>query len=319
MKYSEVIIVGAGPAGSSCAYELKKAGVDCIILEKEKFPRTKICAGWITPDVVKKLGGLKDYPHKILNFNKMHVHVFGKKKTIEVKQYSIRRKEFDDYLLKKSKAEVYTHNVISISKKDGFYIIDDKFKCKYLVGAGGTFCPVYRTFFKKMNPRNPKLMITAMEEEFKYNMDNKDCHLWFFDNKLKGYSWFVPKAEGYVNVGIGGQFLDKKDNIKDQWNHFERKLKSQGLIKNHDFKPRGHLYYLRHDPVKTKVGNAYLVGDSLGVSTIDLGEGIGPSIKTGMLCAKAIINKTHYNIEGIDKKSIKGINSIFFRIMKLFI
>jgi flavin-dependent dehydrogenase len=56
MKSSaDVIIVGGGPAGSSCAWSLKRQGVDCLVLDKEPFPRGKPCAGWITPEVVEDL------------------------------------------------------------------------------------------------------------------------------------------------------------------------------------------------------------------------------------------------------------------------
>ena len=48
----DVVIVGGGPAGSTCARALTRAGVDVVILDKAVFPRDKTCAGWITPAVV---------------------------------------------------------------------------------------------------------------------------------------------------------------------------------------------------------------------------------------------------------------------------
>ena len=49
----DVLIVGGGPAGSSCARQLRRAGLDVLILDKSEFPRDKVCAGWITPQVVE--------------------------------------------------------------------------------------------------------------------------------------------------------------------------------------------------------------------------------------------------------------------------
>ena len=46
-KLFDVIIVGSGPAGSMSAYELSMAGLDVLILEKEKLPRYKVCGGGI--------------------------------------------------------------------------------------------------------------------------------------------------------------------------------------------------------------------------------------------------------------------------------
>ena len=51
----DVLIVGGGPAGSTCARALKNAGLDVLILDKSVFPRDKVCAGWITPQVVEEL------------------------------------------------------------------------------------------------------------------------------------------------------------------------------------------------------------------------------------------------------------------------
>lgn len=53
MITAETIIVGGGPAGSSCAWRLRQLGGDCIVLDRQSFPRVKLCAGWITPAVVR--------------------------------------------------------------------------------------------------------------------------------------------------------------------------------------------------------------------------------------------------------------------------
>jgi flavin-dependent dehydrogenase len=53
--YADVIIVGGGPAGSTCAWKLLKQGVDCLLLDKQVFPRTKPCGGWLMPEVLEDL------------------------------------------------------------------------------------------------------------------------------------------------------------------------------------------------------------------------------------------------------------------------
>ena len=55
MESSSVLIVGGGPAGSSCAKALHDAGLDTIILDRSTFPRNKVCGGWITPAVLDAL------------------------------------------------------------------------------------------------------------------------------------------------------------------------------------------------------------------------------------------------------------------------
>ncbi|HEY7058153.1 MAG TPA: FAD-dependent oxidoreductase, partial [Vicinamibacterales bacterium] len=55
MTTCDVLIVGGGPGGSSCAWALARAGVDVVVIDRARFPRDKICAGWITPPVIDAL------------------------------------------------------------------------------------------------------------------------------------------------------------------------------------------------------------------------------------------------------------------------
>src|SRR6186713_2435257 len=55
MTTCDVLIVGGGPAGSTCAWRLRQAGLDVLVIDAATFPRDKVCAGWITPQVVAAL------------------------------------------------------------------------------------------------------------------------------------------------------------------------------------------------------------------------------------------------------------------------
>src|SRR5262245_29244717 len=60
--HADVIVVGGGPAGSSCAWKLRQAGLDVVVIDRARFPRDKVCGGWITPQVVDELRlDLDDY------------------------------------------------------------------------------------------------------------------------------------------------------------------------------------------------------------------------------------------------------------------
>ncbi len=112
MKHHQVIIVGGGPAGSTCASKLLEAGVDCLVLDKKKFPRQKLCAGWITPNVFMDIGvEPNDYPHDLTEFPRLKIYLNGFPITRPGKQYAIRRIEFDDWLLRRSRAKVVQHDV----------------------------------------------------------------------------------------------------------------------------------------------------------------------------------------------------------------
>ena len=304
---SEVIVVGGGPAGSSCAWKLKRAGIQTIVLEKEAFPRWKPCAGWITPKVFKNLELKRgDYPFSLLTFKKLHYRFRGKKMAIPTRQYSIRRSEFDRWLLERADVPVHQHAVNHIRRENGSYIIDDMFRCHYLVGAGGTQCPVFRTFFRDVDPRAQGLRIIAMVEEFKYDCQEQNCYLWFYERDLPGYAWYVPKGNGYLNVGLGGKFTvlkDRQETIRNHWDHFIQKLERLSLVKNHSFSPRADNYYLRKKVEVGQLGQAFITGDAAGLATLDMGEGIGPAVESGIRAAKAICSGSPYSLRSIAKYS----------------
>lgn len=318
MKFSEVIIIGGGPAGSTCAWKLKQSHKDCILLESQKFPRTKLCAGWITPEVINQLE-LNDYPNIQLNEN--YVNFFGIDKKLKSKSYAIRRYEFDDWLLKRSGVDVYHHKVRNIKKQDGFYVIDDVYKCKYLVGAGGSHCPVYISFFKAVHPKNKNYEVCCLEEEIKYDYKDKASRCWFYEHNIQGYSWCISKNDGYLNIGVGGLFKGKNVNIKDHWDQLVNKLDSLNIVKNHEYKPKGYVYQIRDRVDNCRVDNAFIIGDAAGLATTDLGEGIGPAIESAIRAADAIINKSQFSLHSIHKKTdpvAMGIMLFLWRMVSLF-
>jgi flavin-dependent dehydrogenase len=307
MIHCDVIIVGGGPAGSTCAWKLRQHGRDCTILDRQEFPRPKLCAGWITPRVIEDLQiNTQEYPHSLTQFDSFHVHLYGKESRLKVRQYAIRRHEFDHWLLKRSGTTVYTHEVKDIKKNGALFIIDDQYQCKYLVGAGGTHCPVYRTFFEPVNPRRKEKLIVSLEEEFTYQYTDSNCHLWFLQNKLPGYSWYVPKSNGYLNIGIGGyaeKLKAQNDDIKNHWQFFIKELERLSLVRNHDFKARGYSYYIRGNSELVQMNNSFILGDAAGLATRDMGEGIGPAVRSGILVAEAIINGKPISLKSVKKYS----------------
>ncbi len=303
MESSEVLIIGGGPAGSSCAWQLARHGVDCRILDAQDFPRTKLCAGWITPDVVRDLEiDITAYPHRFLSFERLRIRLFGLNFTLNSPQHSIRRYEFDEWLLKRSGVPVATHNARELRKDGEYYVVDDQYRARYLIGAGGTKCPVYRSFFRAANPRAKELQTVTLEHEFAYDYDDCDCHLWFFEKGFPGYSWYVPKAQAYLNVGIGGMASQLKRRNEDIWSHWENlvsRLKQTGMLGDVELEPKGYSYYLRTDVRTPRIENAMIVGDAAGLATRDMCEGIGPAVRSGLMAADAILNGAEYSLESI--------------------
>lgn len=303
MIKSDVIIVGAGPAGSTCAWQLQRHKVNCILLDRQTFPRDKLCAGWITPKVVKDLEiNLTEYPFSLTTFSGLKVSVSGITFKIPTKQYAIRRYEFDHWLQQRSGTSLFIHEVKNIHQTKNGFNIDGKYLCQYLVGAGGTYCPVYKSLFQKINPRTNDALIVSLEEEFLYDYHDDTCQLWFLEQGLPGYAWYVPKKGGYVNIGIGAiqkKLTDNNDNLKNHWHKFNQKIEELSLIKDHRYHPKGYAYYLRGGRDTVQIGNAFLIGDSAGLATTDMGEGIRPAVASALLAADAIISGKSYAVASI--------------------
>jgi flavin-dependent dehydrogenase len=310
MESREVIVVGGGPAGSSCAWKLRQRGVDVLILDKATFPRAKLCAGWITPQVLSDLQiDVQEYPHGFLTFQNIKVHLAGLSAGFSTIQHSIRRYEFDEWLIRRSGADMAVHEVQKIEKDGDGYILDDTYRCRYLVGAAGTSCPVYRLLFRQHNPRVRELQVAALEQEFAYDYRDDACHLWFFRRSLPGYSWYVPKANGYLNAGVGGmsvQFKSRQKGIHEHWGAFTKDLADSGLVKEHAFKPEGYSYYLRDGVQTVRVGNAFIIGDAAGLASRDLCEGIGPAVRSAILAAEAIALNEVPTLDSISAFSLRN-------------
>jgi menaquinone-9 beta-reductase len=310
MRSVDVLIVGGGPAGSSAAWHLKRAGADVLVLDRESFPRLKLCAGWITPEVVRELEmDLDAYPHRLLTFPRLRVHYGKLSLPVPCVQHSIRRYEFDAWLLERSGAPVEQHNVREIIADGDGYVIDGLYRCRHLIGAGGTRCPVYRTLFRELNPRAHELQIVTLEHEIEYDWDDPDCHLWFCDEGLPGYSWYVPKESGWLNVGIGGfagRIKDQGQDIKTHWEHFAAKL-GGGLTRGADYDPTGYSYFLRGRVDVVRRDNAFITGDAAGLASRDLGEGIGPAIRSGLRAAEAILHGAAYRLDDVTGMSVTSI------------
>ena len=125
MRQADAIVVGGGPAGSTCAWKLRHAGLDVIVLDKAAFPRLKLCAGWVTPKVLRDLElAPEDYPHGLLTFETLRLHWGLLSISHAARQHSIRRTEFDAFLLERSGAEVFEHAVRDIRYEGGAYTVD---------------------------------------------------------------------------------------------------------------------------------------------------------------------------------------------------
>lgn len=299
MDSCEVLIVGGGPAGSSCARRLREAGIETIILDKATFPRDKVCGGWITPAVVKELEiDLTEYGRgrglqpitgfRISRMGDADVETgYGRPVS-----YGVRRFEFDDYLLQRSGARlILGKSLSSVERAGDEWVVNGEIRARMLIGAGGHFCPVAR--YLGASARKEEA-VAAQEIEFEMSAEQREaCAIrgdspeLYFCADLKGYGWCFRKGD-FLNIGLGR--LDAH-SLPGHVSEFVQGLKKSGKI-GFDLPAamRGHAYLIFSETKRPVVGDGVLlIGDAAGLAYSQSGEGIRPAIESGLLAAKAIV------------------------------
>jgi menaquinone-9 beta-reductase len=299
MDACDVLIVGGGPAGSACAWGLRNSGLDVAILDKQTFPRDKVCGGWITPAVLSELGidaaeyGRGRLLQPITGFRTGSIGGRALETDYHTTvSYGIRRREFDEYLLRRSSARLMEGVALtSLERAGGGWIVNARTRARLLVGAGGHFCPVAKLTGAKGTRENA---VVAQEAEFE--MDERQhagCQVrpeipeLYFCADIKGYGWCFRKGN-FLNIGLGR--LDQH-RLSEHVAAFVRFLQTAGRI-TFDVPSAllGHAYLLYGVSERKPVDDSLLlIGDAVGLAYKQSGEGIRPAIESGLLAAQAIV------------------------------
>lgn len=295
----DALIVGGGPAGSTCARTLRRAGLDVLVLDKREFPRDKVCAGWITPAVTDLLGlDVDDYRQGRV-FQPVTGFLTGLEAGLQVAikyqrpvSFGIRRCEFDHYLLQRAGARLALGEAfVSMRRTDRGWIVNDRIETPLVIGAGGHFCPVARHLGAK--PGRSEVAVSAQEIEFELDAaQQRGCGIdpatpeLFFRADMKGYGWCFRKGN-FLNVGMG---REGGHHLAQQVQAFREALIAQGKIPRDtpgDF--HGHAYLLYPSARRTVVDDGVLLlGDSAGLAYPQSGEGIRPAIESALMAAQTV-------------------------------
>ncbi|MGE0813313.1 MAG: NAD(P)/FAD-dependent oxidoreductase [Vicinamibacterales bacterium] len=289
----DVAVVGGGPAGSTCARALVAAGLEVAVLDQARFPRDKVCAGWITPEVVEQLQlDLDEYARAgvLAPFTAFRVGLVGRPPVLvdygRPVSYGIRREEFDDYLLRRSGAVVAPPvRVTRVERAGGWWRIEHDWRAKVLVGAGGHRCPVARA----LNPaaaREPAVVAQRAERRCAVPALAPGIPELYFSDDLHGYGWLVPKGP-WVNVGFG---RDEPAHLPAHVGRFAEGLVRAGRLDASTARGwQGHAYLVAATSPRRVVGDhVLLAGDAAGLASAGSGEGIYAAVRSGRLAAEAV-------------------------------
>ena len=297
MIVCDALVVGGGPGGSTCARVLRKHGWNVIVADRARFPRDKVCAGWLTPEVFPLLELDPDtYRRTGLTFQTIDAFrtgVIGEPPVDtsypRVVSYAIRRCEFDHFLLQCSGATVMEGFAVDTIRRNGHtWIVNETIETPVVIGAGGHFCPVARFMRGSSQTRAP---VVAKEAEFP--LDGRRTNVasgvpeLFFCRDLEGYAWCVRKGD-YLNVGIGRrESQDFNDHVKQFSAFLER---SGALADAAHLKWHGHAYLASGTDARPLVDEGMLlIGDAAGLAYPESGEGIRPAIESGRLAGRTLV------------------------------
>lgn len=301
MEYCDVLVVGGGPAGSSCAARLRRGGADVLVLDKLPFPRVKPCAGWITPQVVVTLAlDTAAYAAAGNVFQPLTGFRTGLMSGPEVEthydrpvSYGILRRQFDHYLLQRSDARLRLGEPLrSIERCGRRWLVNSEIEAAVLVGAGGHFCPLAQ----RLGARDNRLASVVAAQEVEFEAAPEDLQRGrieaevpelFFCDDLQGYGWCFRKGN-HLNIGLGR--LDSQ-HLARHVAQFCELLRQRGKLSAPiPDRFHGHAYqlYERIAPQLADDG-ILLIGDAAGLAYAHSGEGIRPAIESGLIAADVLL------------------------------
>ena len=308
LKY-DVVIVGAGPAGSTAARLCAKRGLKTLLIEKEQLPRYKPCGGCLSPRVLRELD--VDIRGVIENT------VYEAKFTFQLKNpfsivspnpvaYLVMRDSFDHLLCRKAQeggADLYEGRRVIGFQQDAEGVDvsingGESVRCCYFVGADGARSIVARSLHRGMVKR------TGMALEGEGRLTPEIRRRWSFVhldlNAVPfGYGWIFPKGN-LVSIGIGALFPSKGVKLRSR---FERFIGSVGYIRGVRIEKAS--FYppatFSGDDLPVSRGRVLLVGDAANLTDPMTGEGIYYAVRSGQMAAEAIVKALRE-----DQKRISG-------------
>jgi menaquinone-9 beta-reductase len=309
----DVVVVGAGPAGTATAIALADAGLDVALIDKATFPRDKTCGDGLTTLALRELEALGLTPSTVPSWTPVdvaHLHSPGHR-TVTMPlppgpgwhAAIARRLELDAALVDLAESrgvDVRLGHALTAASMtlDGVEVHADALgpmRARWVVGADGVWSPLRkalglseRGYRGEWHGFRQYLHTTAPAA--------RDLHVWFEPDLLPGYAWSFPLPDGGANVGFGvlrGARLDGKAMAAVWVDLLARPALREVL--GPDAAPEGPH---RAWPIPAKVtrsilgaGRVLFVGDAARATDLFTGEGIGQALLTGRLAAEAIASR----------------------------
>lgn len=288
----DVLVVGAGPAGSTAARECAARGLSTALLDRAKFPRDKPCGGGVTaraaallpfniePVVEQRVGDIR--------FTWRGDSGFTRRADAPL-VYLTQRAKLDEFLVSKAvEAGVsffQRRRVATVTPHDDGATVtagEETFDAAVLIGADGANGPVSRSLGLPMQTSRGIALegnypVTAGVRETWDGMVAFD-----FGDVDGGYGWAFPKTD-HVNVGVGGW----RSTGPELRTKLAEQARRYGFDPSTAWGVRGHHLPVRRGRSPLWRGRVMLAGDAAGLVDPLTGEGIYAAIYSGCAAARA--------------------------------
>jgi menaquinone-9 beta-reductase len=291
MERVDVVIVGGGPAGSACAIFCAEAGLRTVLLERETFPREKVCGDCLNPacwPVLRRLGiadAVRDLPNGVLDAVEF-IGINGARVRVDLPRHedaeiAVKRSIFDHLLLERARAagaRIYERTMVTRLEKTrwGDWKIDavrDKVTAPVVVAADGRNSTIAR--FRNLLPRIQRERVALQTHIPLPSGFGNRVVLQFLK---EGYSGQAPVNGEELNlclVGVAGSV----DRLK-KWASVEFGVATT--------QPWRTITPLARAPLEPACDNLFLIGDAARVVEPFTGEGIYYALRSAELAARAI-------------------------------
>ena len=304
----DVVVVGAGPAGSIAAYECAKQGLSTLLLEKSPLPREKPCGGAVMYHGIRVIGG--HMPRRLVE-----QRIFGlrfslpngaKAEFVSDKMIGITvfRNRFDEYLTERAVdagSELMEDTpVVHAATSDGTATVRVKdgseFHSRFLIGADGVNSIVSRSLGLRPERKDLTKVGLGMESDFYVGEDGVDKATNGNPSILEiipardriSYGWIFPKRE-HLAIGVAGSGVHMRA-LRSVFDRFHRDVEERLHV--HLPLEKRRTCFLGGDGLGSRnvADRAILVGDAAGFVDPMMGEGIAYAMKSGVFAAAVIDN-----------------------------